>query len=180
MTTNNYESAIFANGCFWCTEAIFQKLNGVEKVTPGFIGGTIENPSYEEVCTGTTGHAEALHIVYDPHIISYRQLLEVFFGTHDPTTLNRQGNDIGTQYRSEIFYTNLDQKEQAKRFITILNDQNYFGKPLVTQLSQASEFYPAEKEHFDYFNRNPENTYCAVIIAPKITKFQDLFKEYLQ
>lgn len=180
MITKNYETAIFANGCFWCTEAIFQKIKGVKEVTPGFIGGTLENPSYKEVCTGATGHAEALRIVYDSHEISYRQLLEVFFTTHDPTTLNRQGNDVGTQYRSEIFYTNLDQKEQVERFIAILNDQNFFGQPVVTQLSQASDFYPAEEEHFDYFNRNPENKYCAAVIAPKVAKFQNFFKEYLR
>ncbi len=180
MITENQETAILANGCFWCTEAIFQKIRGVEKVVPGFIGGTLENPSYKEVCTGTTGHAEALQIIYNSNEVSYRQLLEVFFATHNPTTLNRQGNDIGTQYRSEIFYTNEDQKTQAKRFISILNDQNFFGKPVVTQLSEATAFYPAEAEHYDYFNKHPENSYCAAVIAPKIDKFQTFFKEYLR
>lgn len=180
MIPHNQETAILANGCFWCTEAIFQKLKGVAAVTPGFIGGITENPTYKEVCTGTTGHAEALHISFDPQQISFRQLLEVFFATHDPTSLNRQGNDIGTQYRSEIFYTNPDQKTQAERFITILNDQNFFGKPIVTQLSAATTFYPAEDYHFDYFNNHPENSYCSAVIAPKVEKFEKFFEEYIR
>lgn len=180
MTTDNLETAILANGCFWCTEAIFQKLKGVAAVTPGFIGGTTENPTYKEVCTGTTGHAEALHISFDPQVISFRELLEVFFVTHDPTSLNRQGNDIGTQYRSEIFYTSSNQKTQAERFITILNDQNFFENPVVTQLSAASKFYPAEDYHFDYFNNHPENSYCSTVIAPKVEKFETFFETYLR
>ncbi|HLW63280.1 MAG TPA: peptide-methionine (S)-S-oxide reductase MsrA [Flavobacterium sp.] len=180
MTTHNQETAIFANGCFWCTEAIFQKLKGVSTVIPGFIGGSTENPTYKEVCTGTTGYAEALQISFDPEQVSFRELLEVFFATHDPTSLNRQGNDIGTQYRSEIFYTNANQKMQAEGFIKIINEQNFFGTPVVTQLSAATTFYPAEEYHFDYFNNNPENSYCSAVIAPKVAKFEQFFEVYLR
>lgn len=180
MNSNHIETAILANGCFWCTEAIFQKINGVLEVSPGYIGGKTENPTYKEVCTGTTDHAEALKIVFDNSLISFEELLEVYFATHDPTSLNRQGNDIGTQYRSEIFYTNERQKEISEAYISSLKEEKVFEKPIVTKLSKASIFYPAEDYHFDYFNNHPENSYCAVVVDPKIRKFEKVFQKYLR
>ena len=174
------EIAILANGCFWCTEAVFQRLQGVDKVLSGYTGGFIKNPPYREVCQGRTGHAEALYIEFNPEQISFRQLLEVFFATHDPTTLNRQGNDVGTQYRSEIFFTNEHQKETAERFIELLNKENVFGSPVVTALSEASEFYPAEEEHQEYYNRNPEQPYCQILIGPKLDKLKEFFSDRLK
>ncbi|MDO5636201.1 MAG: peptide-methionine (S)-S-oxide reductase MsrA [Myroides sp.] len=180
MNKEQIEIAIFANGCFWCSEAIFQKINGVKEVLPGYIGGITENPTYEEVCSRTTEHAEAIKIVFDANLVTYQELLEVFFATHDPTTLNRQGNDIGTQYRSEVFYTSPDQKEQAELFVQLLNQENIFDKPVVTKVSKATTFYFAENYHQNYFNSNPEKSYCAMVIAPKIKKFEKFFQEYLQ
>lgn len=180
MNKEQIEIAIFANGCFWCSEAIFQKINGVKEVLPGYIGGITENPTYEEVCSGTTEHAEAIKIVFDANLVTYQELLEVFFATHDPTTLNRQGNDIGTQYRSEVFYTSPGQKEQAELFVQLLNQENIFDKPVVTKVSKATTFYFAENYHQNYFNSNPEKSYCAMVIAPKIKKFEKFFQEYLQ
>lgn len=174
-----YETAIFANGCFWCSEAIFQKINGVKDVKPGYIGGKTENPSYEEVCTGTTEHAEAIKIIFDNKLVHYQELLEVFFSTHDPTTINRQGNDVGTQYRSEIFYTTNTQKEEATLFVKTLNEENIFNKPVVTKVSKASTFYFAENYHFDYFTNNPDKTYCAMVISPKVKKFEKFFQEFV-
>lgn len=179
MNLPTIETAILANGCFWCTEAIFQKIAGVLEVSPGFIGGNTENPTYKDVCTGITNHAEALKIVFDNSQISFSELLGIFFATHDPTSLNRQGNDIGTQYRSEIFYLNNEQKEQANNLVESLNNDNVFGKPVVTKVSEATIFYPAENYHFDYFNNHPENPYCAAVILPKVKKFETTFEKHL-
>jgi len=167
--------ATFGGGCFWCTEAIFQKLNGVNEVLPGYMGGTTVNPTYEEVCTGQTGHAEVIEIDYDPEILSYKDLLGVFFKTHDPTTLNRQGNDVGTQYRSEIFFHNEEQREIASTFMQGLTEQEIFDDPIVTALSPATVFYKAEDYHKNYFNRNPNQPYCAAVIKPKVDKFIKAF-----
>ena len=176
----NKEVAVLANGCFWCTEAVFQRLAGVEEVLSGYTGGHIKNPAYREICQGRTGHAEAIRIEFDPEVISFRQLLEVFFATHDPTTLNRQGNDVGTQYRSEIFYTTESQKHIAEQFIELLNKENVFGSPVVTALSEASQFYPAEEEHLDYYNRNPDQPYCQILIVPKLEKLKEFFNDRLK
>lgn len=173
------EVATFAGGCFWCTEAVFLELSGVESVISGYIGGKTVNPTYKEICGGDTGHAEAIRINFDPNIISFTALLEVFFATHDPTTLNRQGNDVGTQYRSEIFYHDQIQKEIATEFISMLNDQNVFDKKVVTQVSAAVIFYPAEDYHSNYYNRNKEQSYCSFVIKPKMDKLHKIFKERL-
>ncbi len=175
----NMETAIFANGCFWCTEAVFQRLNGVHSVVPGYIGGHIKNPAYREVCSGRTGHAEGIKIEFDPSTITFQELLEVFFATHDPTTLNRQGNDVGTQYRSEIFYTNERQKELAASYIQLLEEQNVFSDPVVTAISEAGPFYLAEEDHHNYYNDNKLQPYCQFIINPKIKKLKTLFSEKL-
>lgn len=172
---NELEMATLANGCFWCTEAVFQRLNGVEKVESGYVGGNIENPTYAQVCSGETGHAECLQITYDPDIISYDKLLEVFWSTHDPTTLNRQGNDIGTQYRSAIFYHNDEQKEKAIAYKEKLDAEHIFDKPIVTSIVPFTVFYPAEKDHDNYYNRHPDQAYCFYIIKPKIEKLNKLF-----
>lgn len=169
------ETAIFANGCFWCTEAVFQRLKGVKEVVSGFTGGTIKNPAYREITTGKTGHAEAIKISFDTSVISYDELLEVFFATHDPTTLNRQGYDVGTQYRSEIFYTSEQQKEAAEKFIQLLEKEKVFKSPIVTAISEEKPFYRAEEEHQNYYNDNKNQRYCQVIINPKIDK---LHKHY--
>lgn len=163
--------ATFGGGCFWCTETIFQRVDGVEQVLPGYMGGTRENPTYEQVCSGATGHAEVIHITYDPKKVSYATLLAIFFQTHDPTTLNRQGNDIGTQYRSAVFYHDDLQKATAEAMIQDLEKEGVFSDPIVTEVTAASTFYPAEDYHINYFNRNPDNPYCAAVIAPKLQKF---------
>jgi len=167
----NLEIATFANGCFWCTEAIFQQLKGVSKVLPGYIGGDIKNPSYKEVTSGTTGHAEALQVQYDPKIISFRELLDIFFYTHDPTTLNRQGYDVGTQYRSAIFYHDEKQKEEAAKMISQLNDENVFDNSIVTEITAYDIFYVAEDYHQNYYNNNKNQDYCRAVINPKLDKF---------
>jgi len=177
--STNLEIAIFAGGCFWCTEAVFQRLNGVVKVEPGYTGGTIKNPAYREICTGRTGHAEGIRIAFNPNQISYNGLLEVFFATHDPTTLNRQGNDVGTQYRSEIFYVNLEQKELAEQFIALLEKEKVFGNPIVTAVSEARPFYLAEQEHQNYYNDHKSQPYCQFIIDPKIKKLNKHFSNKL-
>lgn len=179
MDFEKYETAIFANGCFWCSEAIFQKIIGVKEIIPGFTGGKIKNPSYEDVCSGLTHHAEAIKIVFDNKQVTYQELLEVFFATHDPTSLNRQGNDIGTQYRSEIFYLDKHQKNQADLFVKVLNDENIFDKPVVTKVSKAATFYNAENNHLNYYNSNKEKEYCQRVIAPKVQKFEKFFQEYV-
>ncbi|WPR71256.1 peptide-methionine (S)-S-oxide reductase MsrA [Flavobacterium sp. NG2] len=178
--TNQTEIAIIAGGCFWCTEAVFLELKGVVKVAPGYIGGVSPNPTYKEICTGQTGHAEAIQIEFDPKLISYAELLEVFFATHDPTTLNRQGNDVGTQYRSEIFYTNENQKKIAQDFIEWLNREEVFPNSIVTKISEASKFYVAEDYHHNYYNSNKEQGYCSFIISPKIEKVKKVFKDKLK
>ncbi|WP_257668563.1 peptide-methionine (S)-S-oxide reductase MsrA [Parapedobacter tibetensis] len=163
--------ATFGGGCFWCTEVIFQQLEGVNRVQPGYMGGARANPTYEQVCTGATGHAEVTQIEYDETILPYRELLAVFFKTHDPTTLNRQGNDVGTQYRSVIFYHDEQQHTEAKEFVKQLEANNVYDDPIVTEISPAQPFYVAENYHHDYFNNNPQNPYCAAVIAPKLQKF---------
>ncbi|MBP9794176.1 MAG: peptide-methionine (S)-S-oxide reductase MsrA [Flavobacterium sp.] len=181
MNVNNgKETAIFAGGCFWCTEAVFLELKGVESVLPGYIGGTSKNPTYEEVCSGYSGHAEAIKIVFDPKTISYGELLEVFFATHDPTTINRQGADVGSQYRSEIFTTNASQKTIAEDYIKLLNDENTFGKKIVTRISVAPTFYVAEDYHKNYYNQNKDKSYCSYVITPKIDKVRKTFKDKIK
>ncbi len=175
------KKAIFGGGCFWCTEAVFKSLKGVEEVLPGYIGGKIANPTYEQVCTGETGHAEAVEITYNEYEVSYTELLEIFFATHNPTTLNRQGEDVGTQYRSEIFYLDEGQKQAAIEYIGILNDEKVFDQPIVTQVSQASTFYVAEDYHKNYFERKgTENPYCQMVVKPKVEKFKKNYASKLK
>ncbi len=169
------ETATLAGGCFWCTEAIFNRLKGVMSVMPGYAASKVENPSYEAVCTGRTGAAEAVQITYDPDIISYETLLDVFWHTHDPTTLNRQGNDVGTQYRSAIFYHNERQKEEAEASKEALERSGAYSKPIVTEITPFTNFYPAENYHRDYYERNRSQPYCMFVINPKVQK---LLKEY--
>lgn len=164
------EVATFGGGCFWCTEAIFLELDGVKKVESGYTGGKTPNPTYEEVSSGSTGHAEATQITFDPNKISFGELLEIFFATHDPTTLNRQGADVGTQYRSEVFYHNEEQKKITEDYIKLLDSQNTFGKPVVTKVSPATKFYVAEDYHQNYYARNKEKSYCSYVITPKVEK----------
>jgi len=163
--------ATLGGGCFWCTEAIFQRLHGINKISPGYMGGHTANPTYEDVCTGITGHAEVIQIDYDEDSLNYKDLLAVFFQTHDPTTLNRQGNDVGTQYRSEIFYHNEEQRKYAEQFIQRLTEEKVFNDPIVTKISPADTFYEAEDYHANYFVRNPNQPYCAAVIKPKVDKF---------
>ena len=177
---NKTETAIFAGGCFWCTEAFFVDLRGVEKVVSGYIGGKTENPTYKEVCSGYTGHAEAIKITFNPDEVAYEDLLEIFFSTHDPTTINRQGADVGTQYRSEIFYTTDEQKAAAENFISLLTGQNIFEKKIVTRVTKASTFYPAEDYHQDYYAQYPDQPYCAMVIAPKLEKLKKNYKSKLK
>jgi peptide-methionine (S)-S-oxide reductase len=168
-------NATFANGCFWCTEAIFARLNGVKSVVPGYSGGIVENPSYEQVCAGTTGHAEVAQIEFDPNVISYEKLLDVFWHTHDPTTLNRQGNDVGTQYRSAIFHHNDEQKQIAEKSKKEFEDRHVFGDPIVTEIVPLIKFYPAEEYHKKYYDQNKNAPYCRFVIDPKVEK---MLKQY--
>ncbi len=177
---SNTEAATFGRGCFWCTEAVFSELHGVKSVEPGYSGGTVANPTYEDVCTDTTGHAEVARITFDPSEISYRELLEVLFSTHDPTTLNRQGNDSGTQYRSVIFYADQEQKMQAEAIIRELTADRVFQSPIVTEVLPLGPFYPAEEYHRDYYRRNPSKPYCQAVIAPKLSKFRAHWKAKLK
>ena len=165
------KKAYLASGCFWCTETIFDNVDGVTKVIPGYMGGTKKNPTYEEVCTGLTGHAELVEITYDSNIVSFKKLLEIFFKTHDPTTLNRQGNDIGTQYRSAIFFQNKNELNIAKELISNLESSNIFLNKIVTTLEKKTEFFEAEDYHKKYFYNNPENMYCQMVVKPKVEKF---------
>ncbi|HEX8608221.1 MAG TPA: peptide-methionine (S)-S-oxide reductase MsrA [Pedobacter sp.] len=174
------EKATFGNGCFWCSEAVFQRLKGVTTVRSGYEGGDVVNPSYDDVCTGTTGHAEVIEVTYDPLKISYEELLEVFWKTHDPTTLNRQGADVGPQYRSVVFYHNDTQKAIAEKYKKELNAKNAFGKPVVTAISKAAPFYVAENYHQDYYNRNGSQPYCRAVILPKMEKLEKIFKDKLK
>lgn len=171
--------ATLAGGCFWCTEAIFKRINGVISVLPGYTGGKRENPTYEQVSTGATGHAEAIQLIFDPQILSYETILDVFFATHDPTTLNRQGADIGTQYRSAIFYHDDEQKQIAEKIIDRLNNSTEYTEALVTQLVPYTMFYPAEEYHVDFYDRNKEYPYCKIVIDPKVQKLMKNFKEKL-
>lgn len=171
----NLEIATLAGGCFWCTEAAFSIMKGVERIEPGYTGGTVPNPSYEEVSTGTTGHAEAAQIYFDPKIISYKEILEIFFTMHDPTSLNRQGADIGTQYRSSIFYNTIEQKATAEKLIDELNKEEIWNKPIVTTVEPLKVFYNAETYHKDYYKKHPKEPYCQAVIAPKIDKLQHRF-----
>ncbi|MFD1293882.1 peptide-methionine (S)-S-oxide reductase MsrA [Lutibacter holmesii] len=174
------ETAIVANGCFWCTEAVFQLLEGVTSVTSGYTGGTTKNPTYKEISTGQTDHAEAIKIVFDPQVISYQELLEVFFSTHDPTTLNRQGYDKGTQYRSAIFYNSSTQKETATALIEALSKAEVFNSPIVTEVTALGEFYKAEDYHQNYYNNNKTQGYCVAVINPKLEKFIKNYKDKLK
>lgn len=178
--TQSTDVATFGAGCFWCVEAIFQNLNGVKSVVSGYSGGTIKNPAYKEVCTGRTGHAEVVQVTYDPSKISYDELLEVFWQTHDPTTLNRQGADMGTQYRSVVFYHNDKQKELAEGYKKKLNESGAFDKPVVTEISPFTAFYKAEDAHQDYYNQNQDQPYCTFVIQPKLEKFKKVFKDKLK
>lgn len=180
IMSNSIDTAIFASGCFWCTEAIFQELNGVEKVESGYIGGENPNPTYEEVCTGNTGHAEATRIYYNPEIINFKELLEVFWKTHDPTTLNRQGNDVGTQYRSGIFFLSEEQKDLAEEYKQKLEDAGIYENPIVTEITPASEFFVAENYHQNYYNQNGNQPYCSFVITPKVEKFKKVFEDKLK
>jgi len=176
--SKKYEQAILGGGCFWCTEAIFKKVKGVVEVIPGYSGGWIENPTYEEVCTDQTGHAEVVKITYDPEVISYRELLKIFFTIHDPTTKNRQGNDVGSQYRSIIIYFDDKQKKIAEE--EIKEAEKIWQKKIVTELVPFKAFYKAEDYHINYFERNPTKPYCSLVIMPKIEKFEKLWKSYLK
>ena len=178
--TEGMEIATFAGGCFWCTEAVFLDIKGVEKVVSGYIGGVTKNPTYKEICTGTTGHAEAIQITFDPTQVAYEDLLEIFFATHDPTTLNRQGADVGTQYRSEIFYHSLAQKDKAENYIALIEKEKLYEKKVVTKVSTATIFYPAEEYHQNYYNQNTEQGYCQMVIAPKLEKLRKYYKTKLK
>lgn len=180
-STKNFklDTATLGAGCFWCVEAIFSSLKGVESVMPGYSGGSLKNPDYKSVCTGNTGHAEVCQIYFDPEIIKFKEILEIFWTTHDPTTLNRQGNDVGTQYRSAIFYHNLEQKEIAevsKRDVAT----RIWDEPIVTEIVEFKEFYKAEEYHQDYFENNPNQGYCKMVIEPKVLKFRKIFKDKLK
>ncbi len=178
--TNTTDTITLGAGCFWCVEAIFDQLKGVEKVISGYAGGEIKNPSYKEVCTGRTGHAEVCQVIYNPEIISTEELLEVFWQTHDPTTLNKQGGDVGTQYRSAIFYHNDNQKQIAETYKQQLDTSNIFANPIVTEITAFTNFYPAEDYHQDYFELNGEQPYCSAIIKPKVEKFKKNFKDKIK
>ena len=175
------DTATFGTGCFWCTEAVFQELNGVLNVTSGYSGGSTRNPTYKEVCSGETGHAECVQVVYEPSKISYDDLLQVFFEVHDPTSLNRQGADIGTQYRSAIFYHNDEQKQKAEYYKNELNKSGAYDKPIVTEITAFTKFYPAEDYHQEYYDNNKNtNPYCSVVIRPKLEKFEKVFAKKLK
>ena len=174
------EVATFAGGCFWCTEAVFLEIKGVEKVVSGYIGGKTKNPTYKDICTGETGHAEAIQITFNPNEVAYEDLLEVFFGTHDPTTLNRQGADVGTQYRSEIFYHSEAQKTKVENYIQLLEKEKLYDKKIVTKVSSATVFYPAEDYHQNYYNQNSSQGYCQMVIAPKLEKLRKYYKSKLK
>lgn len=178
-TAPKLAQATFAGGCFWCTEAVYERINGVKGVTSGYIGGEVPNPTYKDVCTGLTGHAEAVEIEYDPTVVPYEKLLEVFFATHDPTTLNRQGADAGTQYRSGIFYHDDEQKRIAQDVIQRLDAARIFPARIVTEVTKATTFYPAEDYHQDYFANNPRQPYCQAVVAPKVDKVRKVFKDLL-
>ena len=180
IDTANMQIATFGTGCFWCSEALFETLDGVKDVVSGYSGGHVKKPTYKEVCEGTTGHAECIQVIYDPKKITYTALLEAFFRGHDPTTLNRQGNDVGPQYRSVIFYHNDEQKKLAEQAKSELNKSGAYANPIVTEITKEQTFYPAEDYHQDYFAKNPDQGYCAFIIAPKLDKFKKVFHDKLK
>ncbi len=180
MEDNGYEIATLGAGCFWCVEAVFTELDGVVSVTSGYTGGEVKNPSYKEVCTGKTGHAEVAQIVFDPAVISFKEILEVFWKTHDPTTLNRQGNDVGTQYRSAIFYHSETQKETATFYKNELNESGAWSNPVVTEISPLEVFYPAEDYHQNYYEEHGDEMYCKFVIQPKVEKFKKAFATKLK
>jgi peptide-methionine (S)-S-oxide reductase len=180
LTNSANDTATLGAGCFWCVEAVFQRLNGVVSVVSGYSGGSVKNPAYKEVCTGLTGHAEVCQIIYDPKKISFKDLLEVFWKVHDPTTLNRQGNDVGTQYRSAIFYHSEEQKMEAQKYKTELDQSGAFDKPITTEITAYTVFYPAENYHQDYYNQNGTEPYCRFVIQPKVEKFEKVFHEKLK
>jgi len=180
MDESKNETVVFGGGCFWCTEAVFKALKGVISVTPGYAGGDVENPTYEQVCSGKTGHAEVIRIEFDPAIISYVDLLKVFFGTHDPTTMNKQGHDVGTEYRSVIFRSSHIQANTAQQVIEELNNSGTFDNPIVTKVEPLNNFYEAEDYHKDYYDKNPAAGYCQMIISPKMAKFRTSFKDLLR
>jgi peptide-methionine (S)-S-oxide reductase len=174
------ELATLGSGCFWCTEAIFSRVNGIINTSPGYSGGHIKNPSYKEVCTGNTGHAEVIRVEFDPSIINFAEVLKIFWNTHDPTTLNRQGADVGTQYRSVIFYHSEEQKTTAQKLLKELDDQKIWDNPIVTAIEELDNYYPAENHHNDYYTNNPNEGYCRFVITPKVEKFEKVFKDYLK
>ena len=180
IMNDSVQLATFAGGCFWCTEAVFLEVKGVEKVVSGFTGGFIKNPAYREVCNGTTGHAEGIQITFNSKEVAYEDLLEIFFTTHDPTTLNKQGADVGTQYRSAIFYHSLEQKEKAENYIQLIEKEKLYANPVVTQIEEASVFYLAEDYHQNYYNQNKEQGYCEYVIAPKLDKLRKYYKSKLK
>lgn len=180
MSNNNLETATLGAGCFWCVEAVFDDLKGVEDVVSGYSGGHTENPTYREVCSETTGHAEVTQITFDPEVISFADILRVFFAVHDPTTLNRQGNDIGTSYRSAIFYHSDEQKKTAEEVIKEVTEAGIYDKPIVTEVTKFDKFYPAEDYHQEYFANNPSQPYCAAVVAPKVAKFRKQFVSRLK
>jgi peptide-methionine (S)-S-oxide reductase len=179
-TTGSYDTATFGGGCFWCIEAIFLELKGVKEVASGYSGGARENPTYEQVCSGATGHAEVVRVIYDPAVITYDDLLEVFWSIHDPTTLNRQGADVGTQYRSVVFYHNEQQRSLAEGYKSKLNTSGAFSDPVVTEISPMKNFYIAENYHQNYYNENSSQPYCSLVIRPKMEKFRKVFSERLK
>ncbi|MCA9203425.1 MAG: peptide-methionine (S)-S-oxide reductase MsrA [Pirellulaceae bacterium] len=172
--------ATFGSGCFWCTEGVFQQLRGVHSAVSGYSGGQVENPTYQQVCSGTTGHAEVVQVTYDPNLVSFAELLEVFWKTHDPTTLNRQGNDVGTQYRSVVFYHDEVQRDEAERYKQQLDDSRVFGSPIVTQIVPFERFFRAEEYHQNYYEQNPQQPYCQAVVGPKIDKFKKSFSDRLK
>lgn len=180
MENNNLETATLGGGCFWCTEAVFDDLQGVEDVVSGYAGGHAENPTYQEVCSGTTGHAEVIQVKFNPEVISFKEILQVFFATHDPTTLNRQGHDVGTQYRSAVFYHDDKQKRIAEKTIEEIENEGIFDDPIVTEVTEFTNFYPAEDYHQEYFAKNPNQPYCSAVVAPKVSKFRQKFVNRLK
>jgi peptide-methionine (S)-S-oxide reductase len=180
MVSDNRETATLAGGCFWCLEAVFKELRGVDTVVSGYAGGQRPNPSYEQVCTGVTGHAETVQITFDPKVICYRDLLHIFFSIHDPTTLNRQGADVGTQYRSAIFYHSPEQKTAAEEVMAEVAKEGIWSDPIVTEVTPFTEFYPAEEYHQNYFEQHPDQGYCRIVIAPKVAKFREKFMAKLR
>jgi peptide-methionine (S)-S-oxide reductase len=180
MSMANEQIAVFGGGCFWCIEAVFNRLEGVKSAVSGYMGGHVDNPTYRQVCSGDTGHAEVVKITFDPKQITYRDLLEVFFAVHDPTTLDRQGNDAGEQYRSVIFYTSDEQEAEAEEMIAVLNATKAFPQPVVTSVEPAAQFYPAEDYHQEYYDNNATQPYCQFVIAPKLKKFEKKFGEKMR